>query len=777
MFASQNTSCVHFVHHVHGRTRNRHQTLYGILKMVAEGSSESESPVLLTQQISDEENNTNGVESIQYRGQPAWQLTIGNTKIIHKMDDLTFNWEGLKMLLQEKGVVLNEEGVNSLPAPDENGDIWLSKEKTVELLEKYKLKYVIEPLHTIESPEKKRQATADGDVMESPLKKSKVKIETGDVGTTVRTIYEKEVPPDGIHTLRPVWNDSVVNENSKVILSSLFLPYQDTVTLADVFKNAFSAKKEEKSGTGDNNGKAEGETEGEREGTSASASAIVDESQIVIDVPIDDNGQCALHLAATLGRIPLVKELIERGTNRFRGDNDGQTALMRSVHATNVFEVGLFDQLLDLLYPTIKCQDSRDRTVLHHIALTCGLKGRYDASVYYLETLLEWIVKKGGQFGLPLSDFIKDVLNIQDKYGNTCLNYASLAGNKYIVSQLLDLGADPYKANKVGVTPGDWGIKVDKKREDGNGGGSGGSNGNTESDGVGDAGGEIVSTQTDSGCEQSSKMSNSLELLDSIQTYLTSLGKDFKSELVEKSAQIDKLNPILREKTFQLSQKRKQYDELQKMIKKMSKITGQVDNLNKAIEEEEQKFQNEVKHLNIEVNEENYLGRIDADQPFTIPHLYEDVSEIVERVLEEKLNRIKSLSADDTLDAEAVHGFDVLRELETIDPNEVLAAYRERVPAEKREQICKDVPPSVVLDARIAAYAKNNELLMEKMRVKTTSNKELESQFKRIIGLCIGTNPENIDDNLLSNLLMSVETDPDPEINQIKKVLKIVGDK
>lgn len=754
-------------------------------------SQESQSSVLLTQQIIDEDTHGNNVESIQYKGQPAWQIVVEHIKIIHKMDDLTFNCEGIVQLIKEKvGDAFDDSTVEFLPKPDENGDVWLSRDKTEELLEKYGLKELVEPFHAIESPEKKRVASTEF-VEESPTKKIKkevgneVKQEKGDsmetIGNSkVDVLHESEIPKDGKHTLRPIANDSVVNENSKVILSSLFLPYQENITLAEVLKNTCGLKKKE-GGNGENQdaireaGTEQGEEERELQPEPESESQHFDESQVVIDVPIDDNGQCALHFASTLGRVPLVKELIKRGANRYRGDNDGQTALMRIVHATNVFELGLFDQLLDLLYPTIKCLDTRGRTVLHHIALTCGLKGRYDASIYYLETLLEWIVKKGAQYGLPLSEFIKNILNIQDKYGNTCLNYASLAGNKYIVSQLLDIGADPYKANKVGVTPGDWGIKVDKKNDNDD------DNGSNKTDHANDK--EIenvadndISTQTDSLPDQATKNSNSLDLLDSIQTYLTSLGKDFKTELMEKSSQIDKLNPILREKTFKLSQKRKQYDELQKMIKKMSKITNQVDNLNKAIEEEEQKFQNEVKFLNIEVNEENYLGKIDADQPFTIPQLYDDVDDIVEKMLEEKLSRIKSISVDDTLDADKLKDFDVLQELESLDPAEILKLYKAQTETEKLEQLNKEVPPSVVLEARIEAYAKNNDLLMDKMKSKTTSNKQLESQFKRIIGLCIGTDPANIDDNLLSNLLMSVETDPDPEINQIKKVLKIVGD-
>lgn len=640
-------------------------------------------------------------------------------------------------------------------------------------------------------------------VFESPKKKGtpfKLPIFTHDLATG------NETSP---HTLQPLIiednNESkseklIIDENSKVIISSLFLPYQKEVTLEDVIVNQESFLSR------DENIRNQG----------GEPITLIEKSQLNVDVPIDDNGQTALHLAATLGKVKLVRELLENGANRFRGDNDGQTALNRVVYATNCYELACFDELLDLLYPTIKLIDNRGRTILHHIALTSGLKGRYDSSKYYLETLLEWVVKKGSQFSndpsLTLKYFLDEIVNKSDKYGNTCLNYATLAGHKYIVSQLLDIGADPYKPNKVGVKPDDLGIDINKSRissgrditrtiadsqiESGkmsniaisiNGKSITDSNNDNE-EGKHKTKFEKVTTSKKTGSEFK-ELSNSLQLLDTIQTFITNLGKDFKQEIEQKSQQIEKLNPVLRDKTLVLSQKRKQYDELQKTVHKISKITNKIDNLEKAIDEEEAKFAEQIKDLNVDINQNDIVGAFDPDQPFTIPEMYEDVEAIVEQLLKEKLSRIKkdgmdiskvSVDGDGDGDGEAneacLSSFDILEELNSIKVDDILPLFKEKITTEKMEKLKERIPPSVVLDARIRAYEKNNKNLLDKMNNRRLNNSELENQFKRIIALCINTDPENIDDKLLSSLLMSVENDPDPEIGQIRKVLKIVGD-
>jgi regulatory protein SWI6 len=190
-----------------------------------------------------------------------------------------------------------------------------------------------------------------------------------------------------------------------------------------------------------------------------------------LDMPIDNTAHTALHWAATLARMPLLRFLIGSGASIYRVNGGGETALMRACVVTNNLDIGSFPDLLDLLGPTIEMRDGRGRTVLHHIAVTSAVKGRSQASKYYLESLLEFVVRQGSapnsqQSYIPASTiksmgigrFMSEIVNAQDKSGDTALNIAARIGNRSIISQLLEVGADAGIPNRAGLRPVDFGI-------------------------------------------------------------------------------------------------------------------------------------------------------------------------------------------------------------------------------------------------------------------------------------------------------------------------------
>jgi regulatory protein SWI6 len=127
---------------------------------------------------------------------------------------------------------------------------------------------------------------------------------------------------------------------------------------------------------------------------------------------------------------------------------------------------------LELLGPTIEFRDARGRTVLHHIAVTSAVKGRSQSSKYYLESLLEFVVRQGSvpnsqtSFNPGLSShksigigrFMSEIVNIQDRSGDTALNIAARINNRSIVSQLMEVGADASIPNKSNLSPIDFGV-------------------------------------------------------------------------------------------------------------------------------------------------------------------------------------------------------------------------------------------------------------------------------------------------------------------------------
>lgn len=208
--------------------------------------------------------------------------------------------------------------------------------------------------------------------------------------------------------------------------------------------------------------------------------ALVNLSGEDLDIPIDATAHTALHWAATLARTSLLRALISKGASIFRLNVGGETALIRAALTTNNLDQGSFPELLELLGPTIEVRDGRGRTVLHHIAVSSAVKGRSAACRYYLESLLEFVVRQGSAANshqnsfangsdpitppiksIGLARFMSEIVNAPDMSGDTALNLAARIGNKSIIHQLLEVGANPAIPNLGGLKPVDFGVGGD----------------------------------------------------------------------------------------------------------------------------------------------------------------------------------------------------------------------------------------------------------------------------------------------------------------------------
>lgn len=182
------------------------------------------------------------------------------------------------------------------------------------------------------------------------------------------------------------------------------------------------------------------------------------------EVPIDSSCNTALHWAATLARIPLVKKLMEKGFDIRRTNSGGETALIAACQARNNLDQSSFPALLDLLGPSIEVRDGRGRTMLHHIAVSSAMKGRAAVGKYYLESLLGYVLKQpnttgsNGSASMTLTRFMSEIVNAQDKSGDTALNLAARTSTRAIIDQLLEVGADPHIANRGALAPSDFGV-------------------------------------------------------------------------------------------------------------------------------------------------------------------------------------------------------------------------------------------------------------------------------------------------------------------------------
>lgn len=319
-----------------------------------------------------------------------------------------------------------------------------------------------------------------------------------------------------------------------------------------------------------------------------------------LDMPIDPHSHTALHWAATLARMPLLRALINAGASPYRVNGNGETALMRACLVTNSMDHGSFPDLLEVLGGTVEARDNKGRTVLHHIAVTSAVKGRSAASRYYLESLLEWVVRQGsapnsqnnqvnGNQGsssaqalipkMGIARFMTEIVNAQDCAGDTALNIAARIGNRSIVSQLLEVGADPEVANRAGLRPLDFGVGGENNDEK-NGtdktdqrGALGLNNKNKESSD------EIVACEYFPCFAHGNGERELTKYPIAITHLLSDASSTFQQEIKAKQTSIDGIHANLRVSSTQLTDARKTLEQLQATVKKQQVSRQIISNL------------------------------------------------------------------------------------------------------------------------------------------------------------------------------------------------------
>ncbi|KAI0705179.1 transcription factor [Cytidiella melzeri] len=277
-----------------------------------------------------------------------------------------------------------------------------------------------------------------------------------------------------------------------------------------------------------------------------------------IDIVLDDQGHTALHLAASLARHQTVQALISSGADVHRGNYSGETPLVRATLATVNYDSQTFYTLVAALQASIRTLDTSQKSVVHHVVASAGVKGRALAARYYLEQIFFWIAQhQGGDF--------KSLVDIQDEHGDTALNVAARVGNRSIVRTLIDVGANRILANKLGLRPGDFGVEAEELG--------------------GTPRAEDLLSSLRAG--PSAPVQKSQDVLADIQTIIQSLSTDFSAEIKSKQDTLDLTQAHLRVATRTLSEQRKQVQEWQAECADLDLVIQRTRNLEAALEKED----------------------------------------------------------------------------------------------------------------------------------------------------------------------------------------------
>jgi transcription factor MBP1 len=170
---------------------------------------------------------------------------------------------------------------------------------------------------------------------------------------------------------------------------------------------------------------------------------------IDLERPIDEKGHSALHWAAAMGDIEVVKDLIARGAKLDSLSNNLETPLMRAVMFTNNYDKNTMAKLIRILAPTVQRTDWFDSTVFHHIAATTSSKNKYWSARYYMDTIINHLLETW------IPHEVTRLLDIQDKNRDTAVMIAARHGARKCVRSLLGRNVQVDKPNAAGETADD----------------------------------------------------------------------------------------------------------------------------------------------------------------------------------------------------------------------------------------------------------------------------------------------------------------------------------
>ena len=490
-----------------------------------------------------------------------------------------------------------------------------------------------------------------------------------------------------------------------------------------------------------------------------------------LNIPLDASANNALHWAATLAKVPLLKLLIQKGANIYRGNAAGQSPLISAVLVNNCWEQSCFPELLELLGPLIEIRDIQGRTILHHVAVSSGIKGRAPSSKYYLEALLEFLVRIGTQSslaagasaaqtaavaaanlqnlvssqdsttGMPpagvaqsgkgsvtLLRFLSHVVNARDKAGNTALNLVARVGNRSIIQQLIEIHADPALPNYKGVSAKDFGVGTDNPAGE-----------QPYVNGMHASQGQLSNTQETIAIEGESS-SGAVATISQVED----IGQDVISSMTAMLGQsLASHKEMLRARTEQI-------DTLNAQIQGFSaQHKSELDRLQEAKERVSLKSERQAKIANLKRNIADIQQRARArEASSSLP----STAEVLPRWLSE--------------DREEAYRLHI--EFDTPDsvPNR-----------DQRNYILDSVPHATILRTLLNSYTQQNDLLRTQVDELKSRSSQLEHMYRKVVSLCTGVVESKVEASL-SSLVAAVESERGalgvPEVGRVREFLRRV---
>jgi ankyrin repeat protein len=181
---------------------------------------------------------------------------------------------------------------------------------------------------------------------------------------------------------------------------------------------------------------------------------------------VDENGQTALHLAASESNVLTVLKLLEKGANPNIFDKIGRSPLHVAAH--NTAHITVIDLLL--AHPKVKVDDVNEygKTALHYavyrsyvIAVKHLINKGANPNILSKKGVSPLYLAAQQREGNPIIDLlleakkVKGICNVNDqnKQGRTALHYAAAYSNEITAEHLIKKGANVNCRTNIGDTP------------------------------------------------------------------------------------------------------------------------------------------------------------------------------------------------------------------------------------------------------------------------------------------------------------------------------------
>ncbi|KAG9230807.1 hypothetical protein BJ875DRAFT_518814 [Amylocarpus encephaloides] len=164
------------------------------------------------------------------------------------------------------------------------------------------------------------------------------------------------------------------------------------------------------------------------------------------DWTIDQEHHTAMHWAAAMGDVEVMKQLRKFGANPASQNVRGETPLMRAVLFTNCRDKNTMPLVIRELLGNVDAVDFCSSNVLHHAAASTAQLTKHKPARYYMDV----ICNKIQEMFDPAH--VQRILDAQDIHGNTATHIAAKNCARKCIRALMGRGARTDIPNNDGVT-------------------------------------------------------------------------------------------------------------------------------------------------------------------------------------------------------------------------------------------------------------------------------------------------------------------------------------